>query len=152
MFIQQLFEDSAKRIIVTYPGRFQPFHKGHAEVFANLQRQFGSENVFIVTGNKTDAVKSPFNFSDKVRFMHAMGIPNHQIIETDKVYDLPGRFEPVRDQVVFITVVGAPDASRLNPGATKKDGSQSYFQNIPQSKNEFETADKHGYVIVEQEQ
>lgn len=151
MFIQQLFEDSAKRIIVTYPGRFQPFHKGHAEVFANLQRQFGSENVFIVTGNKTDAVKSPFNFSDKVRFMHAMGIPNHQIIETDKVYDLPGRFEPVRDQVVFITVVGAPDASRLNPGATKKDGSQSYFQNIPQSKTEFETADKHGYVIVEPE-
>ena len=151
MFIQQLFEDSAKRIIVTYPGRFQPFHKGHAEVFANLQRQFGSENVFIVTGNKTDAVKSPFNFSDKVRFMHAMGIPNHQIIETDKVYDLPGRFEPIRDQVVFITVVGAPDANRLNPGATKKDGSQSYFQNIPQSKNEFETADKHGYVIIEPE-
>jgi hypothetical protein len=80
-----------------------------------------------------------------------MGIPNHQIIETDKVYDLPGRFEPVRDQVVFITVVGAPDANRLNPGATKKDGSQSYFQNIPQSKTEFETADKHGYVIVEPE-
>jgi hypothetical protein len=151
MFIQQLFEDSAKRIIVTYPGRFQPFHKGHAEVFANLQRQFGSENVFIVTSNKTDAVKSPFNFSDKVRFMHAMGIPNHQIIETDKVYDLPGRFEPVRDQIVFITVVGAPDARRLNPGATKKDGSQSYFQNVPQSKTEFETADKHGYVIVEPE-
>ena len=151
MFIQQLFEDSAKRIIVTYPGRFQPFHKGHAEVFANLQRQFGSENVFIVTSNKTDAAKSPFNFSDKVRFMHAMGIPNHQIIETDKVYDIPSRFEPVRDQVVFITVVGAPDAKRLNPGATKKDGSQSYFQNIPQDKNEFETADKHGYVIVEPE-
>jgi len=151
MFIQQLFEDNAKRIIVTYPGRFQPFHKGHAEVFANLQRQFGSENVFIVTSNKTDAVKSPFNFSDKVRFMHAMGIPNHQIIETDKVYDLPGRFEPVRDQIVFITVVGAPDARRLNPGATKKDGSQSYFQNVPQSKTEFETADKHGYVIVEPE-
>lgn len=151
MFIQQLFEDSAKRIIVTYPGRFQPFHKGHAEVFANLQRQFGSENVFIVTSNKTDAVKSPFNFSDKVRFMHAMGIPNHQIIETDKVYDLPGRFEPVRDQVVFITVVGAPDAKRLNPGAVKKDGSQSYFQNVPHDKNEFETADKHGYVIIEPE-
>jgi hypothetical protein len=151
MFIQQLFEDSAKRVIVTYPGRFQPFHKGHAEVFANLQRQFGSENVFIVTSNKTDAAKSPFNFSDKVRFMHAMGIPNHQIIETDKVYDIPSRFEPVRDQVVFITVVGAPDAKRLNPGATKKDGNPSYFQNIPQDKNEFETADKHGYVIVEPE-
>jgi hypothetical protein len=151
MFIQQLFEASAKRIIVTYPGRFQPFHKGHAEVFANLQRQFGSENVFIVTSNKTDAGKSPFNFSDKVRFMHAMGIPNHQIIETDKVYDIPSRFEPVRDQVVFITVVGAPDAKRLNPGATKKDGNPSYFQNIPQNKNEFETADKHGYVIVEPE-
>jgi hypothetical protein len=152
MFIDQLFEDDGKkRIVVTYPGRFQPFHKGHAQVFANLQRKFGNENVFIVTGNKTDAIKSPFNFSDKVRFMHAMGIPDHNIIETDKVYDLPAQFQDIRDQLVFITVVGAPDAKRLNPGSIKKDGSPSYFQPMPGEARELQTADKHGYVIVEPE-
>ena len=121
------------------------------EVFTRLQRKYGSENVFIVTGNKTDAVKSPFNFSDKVKFMHAMGVPNHSVIETDKVYDLPSQFDAIRDQVVFITVVGEPDRKRLNPGSIKKDGSPSYFQPMPSHGDKFQSADKHGYVIVEPE-
>jgi hypothetical protein len=148
MFIAQLFEATAKRIIVTYPGRFQPFHKGHREVFASLQRKFGSENVFIVTSNKTDGAKSPFNFSDKVRFMHAMGVPDGQVIETQHVYDLPAQFEPIKDQVVFITAVGEPDEKRLAPGRIKKDGSPGYFQPLPSDSKDFTTADQHGYVII----
>lgn len=148
MFITQLFEADAKRIIVTYPGRFQPFHKGHRDVFASLQRKFGSENVFIVTSNKTDGAKSPFNFSDKVRFMHAMGVPDSQIIESNNVYDLPAQFEPIKDRVVFISAVGAPDEKRLSPGRYKKDGTPGYFQHMPADSNEFQTADKHGYVII----
>ena len=151
MFIHNLFEAAPRRVVVTYPGRFQPFHTGHLDVFADLQRKFGRDNVWIMTSNKTDAVKSPFNFSDKLRFMHAAGIPNDRIIETDKVYALPEQFQPIIDQVVFITVVGAPDAKRLNPGATKKDGSPSYFQSLPGSAGEMQTADKHGYVVVEPE-
>lgn len=148
MFIAQLFEANAKRIIVTYPGRFQPFHKGHRDVFASLQRRFGSENVFIVTSNKTDAAKSPFNFSDKVRFMHAMGVPDSQVIETSNVYDLPAQFESIKDKIVFITAVGQPDEKRLQPGKVKKDGSPSYFQQLPNDSKDFKTADQHGYVII----
>ena len=153
MFIHNLFEaDGApRRLVVTYPGRFQPFHKGHRDVFANLQRMFGRDNVFIVTSNKTDAVKSPFNFSDKVRFMHAMGIPDDRVIETDKVYDLPPIFADQKPHVVFVTVVGGPDAKRLNPGATKKDGSPAYFQQYPGKLEDMQSADQHGYVIVEPE-
>lgn len=151
MFIQHLFEDAPRRVVVTYPGRFQPFHKGHRDVFASLQSKFGRDNVWIVTSNKTDDYKSPFNFSDKVRFMHAAGIPDDRIIETDRVYDLPAQFQPFRDQVVFITVVGAPDAKRLNPGATKKDGTPAYFQKLPSRGTDMQSADRHGYVIVEPE-
>jgi hypothetical protein len=151
MFIHQIFEGTARRIIVTYPGRFQPFHKGHYAVFTNLQAKFGSENVFIITGNKTDGIKSPFNFSDKVRFMHAMGVPDHSIIESDRMYDLPAQFDNLKEQVVFITVVGAPDEKRLNPGNVKKDGSPGYFQRLPDNPNEYVTANQHGYVIVEPE-
>jgi hypothetical protein len=152
MFIHQMFEDSPRKIVVTYPGRFQPFHKGHRDVFANLQKRFGVDNVFIVTGNKTDAYKSPFNFSDKIKFITAMGVPADRVIETDKVYDLPLAFQDYKDQVVFVTVVGEPDAKRLNPGATKKDGSPSYFQRMPTDARDLVTADKHGYVVVEPEQ
>jgi hypothetical protein len=148
MFIAQLFENKAKRIVVTYPGRFQPFHKGHREVFASLQRKFGSDNVFIITSNNTDGVKSPFNFSDKIRFMHAMGVPDNQVIESSNVYNLPAQFEPIKDQVVFITAVGQPDEKRLQPGRVKKDGSPGFFQPVPNDSKDFKTADEHGYVII----
>ena len=151
MFIVDLFEAEAKRLVVTYPGRFQPFHQGHADVFASLQARFGNDNVYIVTGNKTDAEKSPFNFSDKVRFMHAAGIQDHNIIESSKVYDLPDVFQNQRDNIIFITAVGAPDAQRLNPGSTKKDGSPSYFQKMPENMSQLTTSDQHGYVIIADE-
>ena len=148
MFIAQLFENKTKRIVVTYPGRFQPFHKGHREVFASLQRKFGSDNVFIITSNNTDGVKSPFNFSDKIRFMHAMGVPDNQVIESSNVYNLPAQFEPIKDQIVFITAVGQPDEKRLQPGRVKKDGSPGFFQPVPNDSKDFKTADEHGYVII----
>jgi len=148
MFIAHLFENKAKRIIVTYPGRFQPFHKGHREVFASLQRKFGSDNVFIITSNNTDGVKSPFNFGDKIRFMHAMGVPDNQVIESSKVYDLPAQFESIKDQIIFITAIGQPDEKRLQPGRVKKDGSPGFFQPVPNDSKDFKTADEHGYVII----
>ena len=151
MFIVDLFESDAKRLVVTYPGRFQPFHQGHADVFASLQARFGSDNVYIVTGNKTDGEKSPFNFSDKVRFMHAAGIQDHSIIESSKVYDVPDAFQSQKDNIIFITAVGAPDAQRLNPGSSKKDGTPSYFQKMPEDMNQLVTADQHGYVIIAEE-
>jgi hypothetical protein len=151
MFIVDLFESDAKRLVVTYPGRFQPFHQGHADVFASLQARFGSDNVYIVTGNKTDGEKSPFNFSDKVRFMHAAGIQDHSIIESSKVYDIPDSFQSQKNNVIFITAVGAPDAQRLNPGSSKKDGTPSYFQKMPEDMNQLVTADQHGYVIIAEE-
>jgi hypothetical protein len=152
MFLTEMFEDAGKRLVVIYPGRFQPFHKGHADVFASLQARYGSENVFIVTSNKTDGAKSPFNFSDKVRFMHAAGIPDHSIIETNgKVYDLPDVFKPQADRIIFIAAVGAPDAQRLNPGSLKKDGTPGYFLKLPGSMDQAVSADQHGYVVIAEE-
>ena len=69
MFIANLFEnyitEAGPELVVLYPGRFQPFHLGHKDVFASLQNKFGRDNVFIATSNKTELPKSPFNFSNK---------------------------------------------------------------------------------------
>lgn len=151
MFVFEMFEAAGRRIVVTYPGRFQPFHLGHREVFGYLQSKFGSDNVFIVTGNKTNDTDTPFNFSDKVRFMHAAGVPAHSIIEADKVYDLPEQFQANKENTIFVTALGAPDAARLRPGGFKKDGTPGYFQPLPNDMNQMATADKHGYVIVADE-
>ena len=153
MYIADLFEnyvaEAGPQLVVIYPGRFQPFHLGHGEVFQDLQRKFGRDNVYIATSNKTELPKSPFNFSDKVQLMHAAGIPSDRIIEVTNPYKLPeSQFNPAN--TIFIAVVGSPDRDRLKPDSVKKDGSPSYFKTF-ESLAKSETANKHGYVIIEDE-
>ena len=56
MLIANLFEnyvtEGGPQLVVLYPGRFQPFHLGHREVFQSLQRDFGRDHVYIATSNK----------------------------------------------------------------------------------------------------
>ena len=153
MFITNLFEnyvkeDNGPEVVVVYPGRFQPFHLGHKEVFNSLQNKFGRDNVYIATSNKTDGAKSPFNFSDKTIFMNAAGIPSDRIIEVSNPYKLPDQFDPTN--TVYVAVVGGPDKNRLNPDSTKKDGAASYFKMFD-SFEKAVTADQHGYVIIADE-
>lgn len=158
MYAHELFEAGKPNIVVTYPGRFQPFHQGHAGVFQQLQKQFGRDSVYVLTSNDQSSAKSPFNFSDKYQLITAAGVPGDRIIETNKMYALPEGMDPTN--TIFITAVGAPDANRLSPDTfLKKDrkdsagniikqaGSPSYYKTWG-GVEEPVTADQHGYVIV----
>lgn len=152
MLIANLFEnyitEDSPRIVVIYPGRFQPFHLGHKDVFASLQAKFGRDNVFIATSNKTELPKSPFNFTDKIVFMTSAGVPADRIIEVANPYKLPEQFDP--GKTIYIVAVGSPDKDRLKPDTTKKDGSPTYFKSLINIEDAV-TADKHGYVIIADE-
>ena len=153
MFIADLFEsyvaESGPQLVVLYPGRFQPFHLGHREVFQSLQNKFGRDNVFIATSNKVELPKSPFNFSEKTVFMNAAGVHSDRIIEVTNPYKLPEpQFNPAN--TIFIAAVGAPDRERLRPDSVKKDGTPGYFKSF-ESLDKCTTADKHGYVIIADE-
>jgi len=153
MYIADLFEsyvaEAGPQLVVLYPGRFQPFHLGHADVFRTLQNQFGRDNVYIATSNKVELPKSPFNFSEKTVFMNAAGVPGDRIIEVTNPYKLPEpQFNPAN--TIFIAAVGAPDRDRLRPDSVKKDGQPGYFKTF-ESLDKCETADKHGYVIIANE-
>lgn len=153
MFIADLFEnyvaEAGPQLVVLYPGRFQPFHLGHKEVFQSLQSKFGRDNVYIATSNKVEPPKSPFNFSDKTVLMGAAGIPGDRIIEVVSPYKLPEpQFNPAN--TIFIVAVGSPDRDRLRPDSVKKDGSPGYFKTF-EGLDKCQTADKHGYVIIADE-
>jgi hypothetical protein len=153
MFIADLFEtyvaEAGPQLVVLYPGRFQPFHLGHGEVFRSLQSKFGRDNVYIATSNKVELPKSPFNFSDKTVFMNAAGVPSDRIIEVTNPYKLPEpQFNPAN--TIFIAAVGSPDRDRLRPDSVKKDGNPGYFKTF-ESIDKCTTADKHGYVIIADE-
>jgi hypothetical protein len=158
MYAHELYEQNKPRVVVTYPGRFQPFHQGHAGVFAQLQKKFGRDSVYILTSNDTSSAKSPFNFSDKYQLMTAAGVPGDKIIETNQMYKLPDSIDAAN--TIFITAVGAPDADRLNPDTyTKRDqkdkegnitkpaGSPSYYKTWGGAETPV-TSDQHGYVII----
>jgi len=153
MYVADLFEsyiaEAGPELVVLYPGRFQPFHLGHGDVFRSLQNKFGRDSVLIATSNKVEPPKSPFNFSDKTILMTAAGVPSDRIIEVTNPYKLPEpRFNPAN--TIFVVAVGAPDRDRLRPDSVKKDGSASYFKTF-ESLDKCETADKHGYVIIANE-
>lgn len=153
MFIADLFEtyvaEAGPQLVVLYPGRFQPFHLGHGEVFRSLQSKFGRDSVYIATSNKVELPKSPFNFSDKTVFMNAAGIPSDRILEVTSPYKLPEpQFNPAN--TIFIVAVGSPDRDRLRPDSVKKDGNPGYYKTF-ESIDKCTTADKHGYVIIADE-
>jgi hypothetical protein len=109
-----LTEDIEKKVVV-YAGRFQPFHKGHYLTYSHLVKQFGKDNVYIGTSNKTDNIKSPFKFNEKKMIMTKMfGVPSSKIVQIKNPYapkEIIGKFD--KDKTAFITVVGEKDRYRL---------------------------------------
>ena len=73
-----------KDTIVIYSGRFQPFHKGHHDVYRFLKESY--DNVFIVTTDtkSKDKKRYPFNFEEKVDIMKKLGR-----VEENDIYPFP---------------------------------------------------------------
>jgi mannose-6-phosphate isomerase-like protein (cupin superfamily) len=107
--------EEIKDYVVVYSGRFQPFHRGHYATYEHLVKKFGKSNVYIGTSDKTDKLKSPFNFKEKSEIMTKMfGIPSNRIVQIKNPY-APTEILKNYDETstAFITVVGGKDASRL---------------------------------------
>lgn len=134
-----LTEDINKKVVV-YAGRFQPFHKGHYATYSHLVKQFGKDNVYIGTSDKTDNIKSPFKFKEKkVIMMKMFGIPSDKIVQIKNPYapkEIIGKFR--EESTAFITVVGEKDRYRLKG---------KYFEPYHPDRVESGYKDK-GYVYV----
>ena len=152
MFLNELAEPT---LLVIYPGRFQPFHKGHHAVYEYLTGKFGRNNVYIATSNKTDNLKSPFTFSEKSYFMQLTGVPADRIVQATQPYQiqnvlLSGHItiaDPSNTVVIF--AVSEKDMSE-DPRfsfASKKDGTAPYFQPLKDI-TQTESMDKHGYIMT----
>ena len=115
MFLTEIFEQSSPNYLVIYPGRFQPFHKGHFATYQLLTKKFGKENVYIGTTNKTDNIKSPFGFKEKKYIITKMfGIPANKIVQIKNPYapvEILDKYDS--KNTAFITAVGEKDEMRL---------------------------------------
>jgi nicotinamide mononucleotide adenylyltransferase len=132
------------RTVAVYPGRFHVFHQGHKAVYDHLVRQFGPENVYIVTSAKQNDTDSPFTYDDKVAMMTKMGVPASRIIKVTNTYkkdetakDLG--LDPATDHLIY--ALGAKDAERF------KYTPESPLQLLSQTKK-MKPVSKHAYVEV----
>ena len=151
MLIQELFDTTPKDVIVVYPGRFQPFHRGHYAVYEHLTQKYGTDNVFICTSNKVEEGRSPFNFEEKLLMMEHVGINSNNVVQSSQPYkalEITEHYDP--DNTILLFAVSEKDMSstpRFSFNA-KKDGSASYFQRLPENINQANTFNKHAYIIT----
>lgn len=151
MFITEIFDAKQYGILVIYPGRFQPWHKGHKAVYDYLVSTFGRDNVFIATSNKVDPPRSPFGFGEKIQFMQLTGVPMDRVVETRDPYraiEIVENYDPTRTKLIFaVSEKDMAEDPRFKFGY-KKDGSPTYLQKAPSDLNEMQPFEKHGYVMT----
>lgn len=100
------------KVIVTYPGRFQPPTKNHYNAFLSLKEAFGIEPI-VTTSNKIEKGRSPFTFEEKKLIWKKMfGVKRVEQVK------LP--YSPVEvlskypDDALWIVGLGEKDAERLD--------------------------------------
>ena len=143
-------EDLTKTVVI-YPGRFHPFHKGHASVYDKLKQQFPTADVFISTSGKTNDTNSPFEFDEKQRMIQSAGIDPKFVEMTANPYlanEITERYDLDKTKVIF--AVSEKDMEGDKPRfkfGLKKNGEPSYFQPYDKSKK-MTSGDKHGYIAT----
>jgi hypothetical protein len=151
MFVADLFEEEQRRVVAILPGRFHPFHKGHASMYNALVSQYGRDNVWIATSNKVELPKSPFTFSEKLQMMQLAGIPADRVIETKNPYAVPEltqHFNPASTVLIFAVSNKDMDEDPRFSFKPKKDGSAGYLQPLPASVADADSMDTHGYITT----
>jgi hypothetical protein len=140
-------------IIVVYPGRFHPFHRGHKASYDYLANKFGANNVYIVTSDVQAPLTSPFSYSDKVAMMTKLGIPASHIIRVKNPYQVKEITDGLPDPENTALVYAVSEKDMQADGArfkfgTKKNGDPSYLQPIPESLKQLKPLTKHAYVEI----
>jgi hypothetical protein len=141
------------KTIVIYPGRFHPFHKGHKASYDFLSKKFGAGNVYVVSSDVTAPMTSPFTFSDKMDMMTKLGIPAGRIAQVKHPYRADEIVKEVQDpeDTALVFAVSEKDMDPSGPRfkfGTKKDGSPTYMQPMPEDPADMKPMTQHAYVFI----
>lgn len=149
MKIFEVLNEQSLDTLVLYPGRFQPPHIGHMKAWEWLKREYG--NATIVTSDKVDPPRSPFNFQEKKLLMTHAGVPFQSIVQVRNPYLANEIVDSMdKDSFVLIFAVSEKDMAedpRFRFGR-KKDGSPTYFQSYKENKHNLQPASQHGYITT----
>lgn len=139
--------------VVVYPGRFHPWHRGHKASYDFLTKKFGQQNVYVVTSDVQAPLTNPFSFGDKEVMMAKSGVPTDKIIKVRNPYQAQELTKDIPDpeNTALIFAVSAKDMQADSPRfkfGTKKDGTPSYMQPIPDNIKTLKPMTQHAYVFI----
>lgn len=139
--------------LVVYPGRFQPFHKGHAQVYNWLKSNFG--NAVIATSDKVEAPKSPFNFAEKKKMMELAGVPSSDIKQVTNPYiarEILKDYDPKKTVLIFAVSQKDMDEDPRFSFKPTKSGKPGYLQPYKGNEKKLQPFGDQmmpkGYVVV----
>jgi hypothetical protein len=140
-----IYKYKMSKTIVIMPGGFHPPHSGHMSLYNSARRAFPDAEVYVAATNDTSS--RPFPFAVKEKLAQLAGVePGHfvQVKSPFRAEEITARFDPARDQLIFVR--SEKDAkSQPLPGGVKKDGSPSYLQPLLGAKR-LEPFARHAYM------
>jgi hypothetical protein len=142
---EPVIDQPADGVVGIVSGKFQPFHAGHYSIYKAMVTKFGKDNVYIVTTNNTDSIKSPFGFKEKKDIMMKMfNIPNSKIVQVKQPYvpkEILGKLPP---STMYVAAVSQKNAEQLAgidyfkpyedtpPESRKGNSQQGYYMVAPE--------------------
>jgi len=140
---------SGYKKIALMPGRFQPPHIGHLKAWQYLRDKY--DDAYIVTSDKTEPGRSPFNFQEKKSlFIHA-GVPSDHIIQVKNPYqatEIVSQFDANNTVVIFgVSEKDMTEDPRFG-FKPKKDGSPGFLQPFKQNQANLQPVSTHAYVAT----
>jgi hypothetical protein len=136
-------QKEVKKVVVIYPGRFQPFGPHHKKVFDALSSKF--DDAFITTSNIQQMPRHPLNFNEKVKHMVKMGVPKNKIIQEKVPYVADNALRKFGKDTAVVYAVGRKDRGRFNMGK-KKSGGLTYYQDFKKNIKNLKNYEEHGYI------
>jgi len=136
-----------EKVVVIYPGRFQPFHLGHASVYNKIKKEFPTADVYIATSNKEKLPKNPFNFEEKMQMIVSSGIDPALVMKTKNPWaakEISGRYNKEHTKLIF--AIGEKDAENYTY-KRQYDGKPSYMQKY-KSVDDCKPMGEHAYVMI----
>lgn len=144
----QFFTEQTRdgKLVVVYSGRFQPAHRGHAQVYKSLVEQYPGADVYVATTNKVDE-KSPLSFEERKFTLVKAGVPADKIVQVVSPYlakEITLKYNDQKDRLIY--AVSEKDIDRFSY-KPKKDGSPSYFQKLQDAEKMLPMGEK-GYIAI----
>jgi hypothetical protein len=143
MFLRELYEAKARRIVAVMPGGFHPFHPGHKSLYDWAVKTFGKANVYVAATNDTKA--RPFPFEVKKKLAAMAGVPESNFMQVKSPFNNREYADLLDDNTALVFVRSQKDKSEQPlPDQTKKNGEPGYLRTY--TGKDLNTADEMGYM------